>query len=55
MAAGCSAGRSGSQVHHVVLAAGLLVICYIGGTHLPPLHETATVLSKAVSWFAVSR
>lgn len=51
MPAGGSAGRGGGVGgHRAVSAAGLLVMCYIAGTQLPPLPETAGVLSKAVSW-----
>ena len=52
----CSAAASAglrrpsfSLAHHVVLLAGLLAVCIVAITQLPPLHVTAGVLSEAVS------
>jgi hypothetical protein len=40
--------RSG-LLHQAVLSAGLLAVCVVAVTQLPPLHDTAGVLSDAVS------
>lgn len=44
-----SGRQSSSLWHHAVLVAGLLAVCIVAVTQLPPLHETAGVLSEAVS------
>ena len=48
-AVAASPGRQSSSLwHHAVLIVGLLAVCIVAVTQLPPLHETAGVLSEAV-------
>jgi hypothetical protein len=45
-----SPGRQSSSLwHYAVLLAGLLAVCIVAVTQLPPLHETAGVLLEGVS------